>query len=181
MKHRDEILRLRGEGKTYNEIVELLGCSKGTISYHCGKNQKEKSSQRKNKNKKINPLSAKIGQFKDYRTKEAKSLKNRVHKFYQYSDTDKQNFSLKDLKEKIGENPICYLTGKPINLDDPQSYELDHIIPVSRGGDNSLENCNICLTNANRSKERMILEEYLELCKTVLQNFNYKVEDPKSL
>jgi hypothetical protein len=30
-----EILKLRHEGKSYNEIVELLGCSKSTVSYHC--------------------------------------------------------------------------------------------------------------------------------------------------
>lgn len=35
LKHR--ILSLRNEGKTYNEIAKELRCSKGTISYHCGK------------------------------------------------------------------------------------------------------------------------------------------------
>lgn len=40
---KEEILKLRSEGKTYNEIKEILGCSKGTISYHCGFGQKEKS------------------------------------------------------------------------------------------------------------------------------------------
>jgi hypothetical protein len=39
---KDEILRLRAEGKTYTEIQEALGCSKGTISYHCGYGQREK-------------------------------------------------------------------------------------------------------------------------------------------
>lgn len=33
-----EIIRLRGEGKTYDEIKNLLGCSKSTISYHCVRN-----------------------------------------------------------------------------------------------------------------------------------------------
>ena len=36
-----DILRLRKEGKTYNEIVAELGCSKSTINYHCGVNGKE--------------------------------------------------------------------------------------------------------------------------------------------
>ncbi|MBV1928379.1 MAG: helix-turn-helix domain-containing protein [Gammaproteobacteria bacterium] len=44
---KEQILKLRAEGKTYNEIKKLLGCSKGTISYHCGAGVKEKS--RKNK------------------------------------------------------------------------------------------------------------------------------------
>ena len=33
---KEEILRLRQEGKTYTQIQDILGCSKGTISYHCG-------------------------------------------------------------------------------------------------------------------------------------------------
>jgi hypothetical protein len=35
---KDEILKLRKEGKTYNEIKEITGASKATISYHCQKN-----------------------------------------------------------------------------------------------------------------------------------------------
>ena len=44
---REQILRLKQEGKTYNEIKEIVGCSKGTISYYCGEGQKEKTSQRR--------------------------------------------------------------------------------------------------------------------------------------
>jgi hypothetical protein len=32
-KYKDEILKLRKEGKKYKEIVEILGCSMSTISY----------------------------------------------------------------------------------------------------------------------------------------------------
>ncbi len=34
---KDKILNLRDQDKSYNEIQEILGCSKGTISYHCSK------------------------------------------------------------------------------------------------------------------------------------------------
>lgn len=40
---KEEILRLRAEGKSYREIMEILGCSKGTISYHVGPGQKIKT------------------------------------------------------------------------------------------------------------------------------------------
>lgn len=33
-KHKDEIIRLRSEGMTYNQISTTLGCSKGTIAWH---------------------------------------------------------------------------------------------------------------------------------------------------
>lgn len=35
---KENILKLRYEGKKYKEISELLGCSKGTVSFHCTNN-----------------------------------------------------------------------------------------------------------------------------------------------
>lgn len=46
MKHKEKILQLRKEGKSYREIQKIVGCSKGTISYHLGAGQKEKTNQR---------------------------------------------------------------------------------------------------------------------------------------
>jgi hypothetical protein len=43
VKHKENILRLKAEGKSYREIQEILGCSKGTIAYHLGPGQKEKT------------------------------------------------------------------------------------------------------------------------------------------
>lgn len=34
---KEKIIKLRSEGKTYNEIKQILGCAKSTISYHCSK------------------------------------------------------------------------------------------------------------------------------------------------
>lgn len=48
---KDRILELRAEGKTYSEIKKELGCSKATISYHCGNNQKEKTNKRNRDNR----------------------------------------------------------------------------------------------------------------------------------
>jgi hypothetical protein len=39
---KDQIIKLRLEGKSYSEIQKLIGCSKGTIAYHCGTGQKAK-------------------------------------------------------------------------------------------------------------------------------------------
>lgn len=40
------ILELRGEGKSYNEIVEILKCSKSIVSYYCGKGVKAEQQKR---------------------------------------------------------------------------------------------------------------------------------------
>ena len=45
-KHKDEILRLGALGYSYNKIREITGASKGTISYHLGPGQREKSNAR---------------------------------------------------------------------------------------------------------------------------------------
>lgn len=34
MSYKEDILRLRAEGKSYSEISDVLGCSKGTIAYY---------------------------------------------------------------------------------------------------------------------------------------------------
>ena len=46
---KENILKLRSMGYTYNQIQKELGCSKGTISYHLGEGQKQKTKQRSQK------------------------------------------------------------------------------------------------------------------------------------
>lgn len=43
---KEDILRLRLEGKTYNQIKDELGCSLSTISYYCNPVQKDKTMER---------------------------------------------------------------------------------------------------------------------------------------
>ncbi len=46
MTLKEQILKLRNDGKSYNKIMTKLGCSKGTISYHIGFNVRQKQNQR---------------------------------------------------------------------------------------------------------------------------------------
>lgn len=43
------------------------------------------------------------------------------------------------------------------------------MIPVSKGGEGTLENLGFTVPEANRSKSDMTLEEYLDLCEEVLR------------
>ena len=52
-KHKDNIIKLRDQGKSYTEIQKILGCSKGTISFHLGEGQKEKYYARTNRSRTI--------------------------------------------------------------------------------------------------------------------------------
>ena len=60
------------------------------------------------------------------------------------------------------------MTGEKIHLDKPETYNLDHIIPSSRGGTNDLDNLQICLKEANYAKGELLLEELYDLCEKIL-------------
>lgn len=82
---------------------------------------------------------------------------------------------INNIKEKIGKNPKCYLTGRPIDLSKARTYHFDHIIPVSKGGDNSIENFGIATKEANQAKSDLFLEDFIKLCIDVLTHNGYKV------
>lgn len=84
-------------------------------------------------------------------------------------------FSLKDVEELIGDEPKCYLSGRPLDLDDPSSFEFDHRIPRSKGGDNSLPNLGVASKEANRAKGDLTQEELILLCADILRTNGYTV------
>ena len=70
-----------------------------------------------------------------------------------------ETYTYRDALEHLGgTNLICYLTGTPINIltDD---YQLDHILPVSKGGTNELSNMAIATIEANQMKGGLTNEE----------------------
>jgi len=175
----EKILKLRDEGLSYRQIEVRLGCSKGTISYHCGAGQKGKTLARTRK-KRLCPLRTKMEAFKHGRIKEYKDpfveifglkkqiLRSKINHFGMIGTKAKRMgykfmFKLKDLIKKIGDNPRCYWTGRKINLNSRRSYNLDHLIPKSRGGDNSLKNCVLACREANQGHGDSLPEEYIKL------------------
>lgn len=158
---KEKIIKLRAEGKNYTEIQYILGCSKGTISYHCGKGQKEKALKRQKKRRE-NPIIRKVDTFKDKRRK--KYVVENIRKFQKKTcDVDgkriidknlKKTFNYKDVISFYGKNTKCYLSGIDINLFE-NDYQFDHIIPISRGGDNSFENLGITHKTVNQMKHNL--------------------------
>lgn len=159
-----DILKLREEGKTYNQIQDILGCSRSTISYHCGEGQKEKT---------------KIRNVKSRRNVRSIILR-KIDLFLNRNDSKKLEYTKRsdiheEMYNKIVSNPTCYITGDEIDLSDSKSYSLDHIIPYHISKDNSVKNLGLTTTDANQSKAHLTLEEYIELCKKVLKNHNVKI------
>lgn len=184
---KEQILELRKQGKTYDEIQRILNCSKGTISYHCGLGQKENNLNRQRKRRsKLHPYSSKIEDF--FRVKQRKSfipktttflqkqLREKIYKFQKRDNPNmKQTFDFNDVIDKFTEKPKCYLTGDDIDIYQPSSYQFDHIIPKSRGGSDTLDNLGITTKQANLAKGNMTPDELIFFCKKVLENNGYQI------
>lgn len=179
-----QILELLNQGFTKQEIAKKLNCSSSLICYHTSKGQKEKSNTRGRRYRKSNPISHKYSFFiknkliKEKQEHSKSKIKQIIKVKLQHYSKDKessvikQQFSVNDLLNKIGDNPKCYLTGRNINLAESRSYNLDHIIPRSKGGDNSIDNCGLACRDANQAKNDMLLEDFYKLCEEILENKN---------
>ena len=159
---KQEILQLRSEGLTYSQIQDRLGCSKSTISFHCSKGAKARAAVRKQKSRKKDPLRRKVHSFNE---------RHIYEKIYHFNDKVMKDtkFTKQDLLNKIGDDPTCAITGVPIDLSKPETYSLDHIMPRSRGGENSLDNCQIVTRQVNMAKSDLTTEEFVLLCKQVVE------------
>ena len=172
------ILKLRDEGKSYNEIKKIIGCSKSTISYYCGIRQKEKTNIR-TKKRRENILVSKLERFK-YR--KVRTIKEQIRKFNKRDNLSKDSvdknitttFNIDDVINKFGMETTCYLTGEKISLC-VDNFQLDHIVPSSRGGDNSLENMGITHSIANQMKNSLLVNELIEWCVKILNHNGYIV------
>ena len=182
----EKILKMRQDGASYNEIAEKLKCSKSTISYHCGEGQKSKTAKRQNDRRRQHPFVRKVEMFKgkSHTTKKSQPSQSstdtlfykKIHTFqYRNAGANSMTFNAQDVINKFGENPKCYLTGDDIDIQRTSTYQFDHKIPISRGGDNSLDNLGICTTQANQSKRNQTPDEFIFLCKKILEHNGYSV------
>ena len=166
---KEQIIKLRQEGKTYRNIQQEIGCSLSTIAYYCGENQKEKSRNRQiqlRKNDKY-VLSRKVDTY----IGRVENNNIAYNKSYQKRDENHKN-----ILNKLIENPVCYLTGRKIDLSNGSSYHIDHINPYTDSRDNSIDNAQLACRDANMSKSDMSLENYLKLCKEVLEYHGYDIK-----
>jgi len=177
-RRKEDIINLRAKGLSFRAIAKKLGCSKGTVSYHCGDLDSEK---KRVQGQARTPLSRKVNSFKSRCTKASwRTFRAKVKCFKKRSKgTGKarttwrihnvsKNYTCKDVVDKIGSSPICYLTGRKINLNNPKEYSLDHLIPIAMGGTNDLDNLEVCCTEANHAKAGLSLEDFYTLCEEIL-------------
>lgn len=184
-----QIIALRQKSLTFNQIAQQLKCSKSTVSYALRKKTRELSKE-KNAEYPIHEkkIQNKIYSFKNPKTRitplpiwylnptpkqVAKSISTKSSTFQR-----KMTFNYKDVYVKYGDHFPCSLTGRPLKFNEPNTYEYDHILPTSRGGDNTLSNLQLLCPEANHAKGMMTDDEFKDLCKEVIIHAGYKIYKP---
>jgi len=168
-----KIKELREKGLSYNQIKEELNCSKATISYHLDDKGKEKVKNR-NKSNKNNSLIKRVWEFKN------KNVSSKTRDFQRrngslLNNKQDKNFTLGDVINKLDGNFNCYLSGLKININDSSSFAFDHIIPSSKGGDNTLNNLGLTSNIINSMKNNLTVDEFIYYCKIILEYNGYSI------
>lgn len=153
---KNKIAELRAKGWSYNQIAKQLNKPSTTIRYNSNNAYRSKAQQWSQK----------------YRSKEP--LQPKINHYFRENPADK-DFEIRDVKLKFENNHQCYLTGAPIDLNEPTTYSLDHKIPVSKGGKSNLSNMGLLRKDVNMAKSDKTIEEFLALCVEVLQYNGYEV------
>src|SRR6266436_6333987 len=119
----------------YTRIAKLTGFSRDLVRYYLDPQGRIKHMKRMRKHRKsAHPLYRKLVYFCATSTKSNHKIIRKIREPF---------IVLKDALIKFGDKPRCYLTGVLINLNDSSSYSLDHIMPISKGGKSTLENCGL--------------------------------------
>ena len=64
----------------------------------------------------------------------------------------------------------CNLTGTHLT---PETASIDHIIPLSKGGSHTKGNAQIILSSVNQAKGTMTQEEFIAMCRQVVEWANW--------
>ena len=190
---KSDITRLKLEGKTAKEISQELDCHIDSVYYHTNGTSKKNGQNRTRRYLKTHAgiLMKKVAEFKRPSRKKRKSFvtpkklfMDKVYHFRGVKGKENMKYTYKDVLKKIGNDieispsgrfasgkrPVCYLTGRKIDLNDSKSYSLDHKNPSSKGGSNKLENLGVCSSEANIVKSDLTIEELLDICKDIVSH-----------
>jgi 5-methylcytosine-specific restriction endonuclease McrA len=184
-----KIIALRQKQFSFKQIAKQLNCSLSTVSYALRKKTRDKAKKKFDDIPiHIRKIRKKIYSFKNPRVPKnekpawyisksprqiSKAISTKASRFQRT-----MTFNYKDVHKKYGDHFPCALTGRPIEFNKPETYEYDHIQPLSRGGDNALSNLQILCPEANQAKGSLTDQEFIELCKEVVIHTGHRIYKP---
>ena len=78
-----------------------------------------------------------------------------------------RTISARQVIERVKQQDFrCAISGRMLT---PETASLDHILPLSRGGEHSFENVWVVDHQINIAKGTMTLEEFVNMCRQVTQ------------
>lgn len=163
----DKIRKLKKEGKSNRNIAKMLKCSETLVFYYTSEAHRKNTLAAQRRSRAKNPVMSKLEMFTRIADKRKRTSFKRVNPD---KLTPKQLFSI------LSKNPVCYLTGEKINLLDKKTYHLDHKVPRSRGGSNTLSNLGLATKAVNIAKSNLTPEEFISLCIKVISHAGYSVK-----
>ena len=184
-----KIIALRQKQYSYRQIAKELNCSLSTVSYALRKKTRDKVKKKtaevpSNEKKILNKIYCFKNSYLSNKPKAAWDI-NKTQRQINQSICVKASrfqrtmtFNYKDVHAKFGDHFPCALTGRPIDFNKPETYEYDHIQPISRGGDNTLSNLQMLCPEANQAKGRLTDQEFIELCKEVVIHSGHRIYKP---
>ena len=184
-----KIIALRQKQFSFKQIAKQLNCSLSTVSYALRKKTRDKAKKKFDDIPiHIRKIRKKIYSFKNPRVPKnekpawyisksprqiSKAISTKASRFQRT-----MTFNYKDVHKKYGDHFPCALTGRPIDFYKPETYEYDHIQPISRGGDNTISNLQLLCPEANQAKGSLTDQEFIELCKEVVIHAGHRIYKP---
>jgi len=168
IKDRDIIASMAGSGKVPKTISKQTGVPIEDVKFYI---TLPKGKKRKGRSKRTNYPRMKYSSWVDWKSYQLRgSIVNRSKKYN--IEVPSIDFFRKWLNNCNG-NFFCVFTNERINRDD---IELDHGIPLSRGGTNKLSNLDFTSKRINRIKGEMTSREFNDLL-YLLDTFEDKGKD----
>ena len=152
------------------EIIKVMGCAPQNIFIEFARNdekiKRRKDSRSKQLLKKYNAINEQLNILKDYDSMVFKELK--------------KHQSDNEISEKMYlyfiQNGKCLYSGKPLDIENLNKYEVDHIIPQSYIKDDSIDNKALVIKEENQRKrdnlllDNKIINRQMEWWKSLLEN-----------